>query len=481
MPHSRTRPWLLPSAAAVLVGGLAGVAPAVGATGIFTQPAPITVERLTGSVATAGVTDVPLELSEGGSTSAVGVSAPERAIATRVSVSVEIEHDSLDDVDLVLMAPNEQAVTLASDVGGDTAVNGTLQFSHQGSAFNDGSILSLGGAGVPTDYDTPGDDDAFPHPTTTSLRALGGSKVDGSWTLYAYDDSDDELTGSVVSWSIRVEWGVPALPEASTLTVSGMPPGVTDVNLLLDDVTGWVGRTEFLLESPGGRFAHVLSDFAEDNDLEKVDLTLDDQATETIPRSAAPVSGSYRPRNYDDPDDLSEPVAGIETIDMRADLSVFDGEDANGTWKLWVFQEAAGGPVSIAGWSLQITTTDAAVAPPAVPTIPQPPTTDTTAPVLNAVKLTPKRLPTGVGARLRVESTEAAKLVGRVQRKRNDGWKHVGTKSWTVLAGANTRSFYGRAAQARLRSGTYRVLLVATDAAGNASAEVRRRFTVDRG
>jgi len=38
-----------------------------------------------------------------------------------------------------------------------------------------------------------------------------------------------------------------------------------------------------------------------------------------------------------------------------------------------------------------------------------------------------------------------------------------------------------RTAQARLRSGRYRVLFVATDAAGNASAEVRRRFQVDRG
>ncbi len=98
--------------------------------------------------------------------------------------------------------------------------------------------------------------------------------------------------------------------------VSGMAPGVTDVNLMLDDVTGSVGGTEFLLESPGGRFAHVLSDFAADNELAKVDLTLDDEAAETIPPLAAPVSGSYRPHNYDDLTDLSEPVAGIETIDM---------------------------------------------------------------------------------------------------------------------------------------------------------------------
>jgi hypothetical protein len=71
--------------------------------------------------------------------------------------------------------------------------------------------------------------------------------------------------------------------------------------------------------------------------------------------------------------------------------------------------------------------------------------------------------------------------VGVVQRKKNDEWKRAGTKRWTVLSGPNTRLFYGKTAQGRLRSGTYRVLLVASDAAGNASTEVRRRFGVDRG
>ena len=68
-----------------------------------------------------------------------------------------------------------------------------------------------------------------------------------------------------------------------------------------------------------------------------------------------------------------------------------------------------------------------------------------------------------------------------VERKRNDEWKRVGIKRWSVQPGANNRLFYGRTAQGRLRSGRYRVLFVATDAAGNASAEVRRRFQVDRG
>ena len=52
---------------------------------------------------------------------------------------------------------------------------------------------------------------------------------------------------------------------------------------------------------------------------------------------------------------------------------------------------------------------------------------DTAAPLLTRAKLTPGRLPTGEGARLKVTSSEPAKLVGVVQRKRDGKWRSVGT------------------------------------------------------
>ena len=257
--------------------------------------------------------------------------------------------------------------------------------------------------------------------------------------------------------------------------MSGLTRNVTDVNLVLHDVNGRPYDTELLLESPDGRYAHVLSDIVDEGEhLEKVDLRLDDEAAADIPRVDAPVSGSYRPANYDD-GDQSEFFGGVDTMDMDARLSAFDGGLANGTWKLWMLQEYCCEVVTIGGWSLEITTED----PPAAPATPG--AVDTTAPVLSDVRIAPRRLPTGARARLHVASTEAAQLDGLVQRKKAGKWKRVGTKHWSVRAGTNTRIFYGKAAQRRLRSGAYRVLLVATDAAGNASVEVRRRFRVDRG
>lgn len=105
---------------------------------------------------------------------------------------------------------------------------------------------------------------------------------------------------------------------------------------------------------------------------------------------------------------------------------------------------------------------------------------DTTAPVLTGARLMPGRLPTGEGARLRLTSSERAALSGVVQRRRDGRWRAVGTKRWSVSAGANDRTFYGKTSEQRLRSGKYRVRLTATDPAGNTSATTTLRFRVDR-
>ena len=109
-----------------------------------------------------------------------------------------------------------------------------------------------------------------------------------------------------------------------------------------------------------------------------------------------------------------------------------------------------------------------------------PAATDTTAPVLSGARLRPGDLPTGEGARLRLTSSERAALSGVVQRRRDGRWRGVGTKHWSVAAGANDRRFYGKTSEQRLRSGTYRVRLTATDPAGNTSATTTLRFRVDR-
>ena len=105
---------------------------------------------------------------------------------------------------------------------------------------------------------------------------------------------------------------------------------------------------------------------------------------------------------------------------------------------------------------------------------------DTTAPVLSKARLRPDALPTGHGTSLSVTTTESAALVGVVQRRRNGEWRQTGAKRWSVQAGENTKTFFGKVEELRLRSGRYRVVLTATDAAGNSSSRTTLRFSVDR-
>ncbi len=114
---------------------------------------------------------------------------------------------------------------------------------------------------------------------------------------------------------------------------------------------------------------------------------------------------------------------------------------------------------------------------PALPTPPSP-AVDTVAPVLSKVRVEPKALPAPRAATVRVSSSEAAKVTGVVQRQTGGRWKTVGRKQWSVTVGANAEKLYGKAAEALLRPGTYRVRLTATDPASNTSSTTNISFRV---
>ncbi|MEA2473457.1 MAG: hypothetical protein QOE06_1372, partial [Thermoleophilaceae bacterium] len=142
---------------------------------------------------------------------------------------------------------------------------------------------------------------------------------------------------------------------------------------------------------------------------------------------------------------------------------------------------------------------------------------DTVAPVLSAVSLTNKIFavnPKGaaeisaakakakkpkLGTALRFTLSEAARVVFTIQRasvgrtvgtscvkatKANAKKKHcrlltpAGRFAANAVAGANTKTFSGRIGKRSLTPGSYRFVLVATDAAGNASKPVTATFRV---
>ena len=145
----------------------------------------------------------------------------------------------------------------------------------------------------------------------------------------------------------------------STITVSGFETNIADVNVSLNLLTHpQASDLDILLVGPGGQRALIMSDAGDEaaND----SLVLDDQAASQLSRSDPLVSGPFQPTNYDvttAPDTFAAPAPTNAT--HGSSLSVFNGTDPNGTWRLFIREQDAI-PVETgslnSGWSLTITT-----------------------------------------------------------------------------------------------------------------------------
>jgi len=159
-------------------------------------------------------------------------------------------------------------------------------------------------------------------------------------------------------------------PYPSEITVAAMPSTIRDVNLHLkgyrhifpDDVG-------VLLVGPTGQSALVMSDVGGNIDVVGLRLILDDEATTSLPDNA---------QITDDPINRYKPTQGTTSTtgpldnpvpvpfpppapapppggDYGTTLSVFDGTNPNGVWKLYVLDDTDELKGKFArGWALRI-------------------------------------------------------------------------------------------------------------------------------
>lgn len=166
-------------------------------------------------------------------------------------------------------------------------------------------------------------------------------------------------------------------PYPAEIGVSGLSGEITDLEVTLSGVThtclddlGVVvqapgGQTLLLMNGVGSVDACSTAAGAASN----VDLTFDDAALTQLQDALVPVSGGYRPANHQPAgsslDSFDPPGPGSSYGNPGPQLggtatlaSVFNGQQANGTWKLWVRDFAVTDSGEIArGWSLDVTTT----------------------------------------------------------------------------------------------------------------------------
>jgi hypothetical protein len=148
-----------------------------------------------------------------------------------------------------------------------------------------------------------------------------------------------------------------ASPYPSTLPVSGLRGSISDLNVILHDVRhDYPSDIHVLLVAPSGTNLVVLADAGGDTPIHGLSIILDDEAETELPESFPPTGTvSHRPGDRFVIDALYPPPA--PSASSASALSVFDGENPNGTWSLYVADDV---PVEDAGsitggWSLDMT------------------------------------------------------------------------------------------------------------------------------
>jgi subtilisin-like proprotein convertase family protein len=184
-----------------------------------------------------------------------------------------------------------------------------------------------------------------------------------------------------------------ATPYPSAITVSGLAGQVVKVTVTLIGLSHTrPADLDVLLVGPRGQAVLLLSDCCATPANGQVTVTFDDFGSR-VSADGALLSGTAKPVNVDSASDHFPPPAPAGPYVTR--LSVFNGTDPNGVWRLFVHDDEAGHEGRIAGgWSLTIQTQTRADGGPPVPD-----------PRLAA---TPPAEPPGAASELRRESLSQA-------------------------------------------------------------------------
>ena len=146
-----------------------------------------------------------------------------------------------------------------------------------------------------------------------------------------------------------------ATPYPSTITVSGLTGVVTTATVTLNSLThAFPHDVNVLLVSPTGGNTLVMSHVGGGHSVSNLTLTFDDAVTNTLPNSDQLTAGTYRPSSYPGAVAFPSPAPAGPNPPALAGVA---GYGPNGTWLLYVFDDAVGDGGYIAGgWNLVLTT-----------------------------------------------------------------------------------------------------------------------------
>jgi subtilisin-like proprotein convertase family protein len=165
---------------------------------------------------------------------------------------VGLSHTFPADVELLLVGPSGQNLTLMADVGGATDIaNVNLVFDQAAAGLVPTPIVS--GTYRPTNaspFSGPAPAPAAPY--GTSLAIFNGTSPNGTWSLYAYDDAAGDK-GALTGWSLDVTTNGPTLASFAPATgAPGTSVVLTGTNLTGTTAVSFAGTAaaSFTVNSP---------------------------------------------------------------------------------------------------------------------------------------------------------------------------------------------------------------------------------------
>ncbi|MEP7342406.1 MAG: S8 family serine peptidase [Acidobacteriota bacterium] len=254
------------------------------------------------------------------------------------------------------------------NVGTASTANLVATLQPNGGIINPGAaqtygVLSAGGAAVALPFTFTAGGTCGGTLTATLLLQDGATNlgtVNFNFTLGTAIVNTATFTNNAL---ITIPNGAPtttagtAMPYPSAISVSGLSGAISKVTVRLFNVNHtFPDDIDMLLVSPTGQSTILMSDAGGNTDIINATITFDDTGT-PIPDVLAITSGTYSPADYGGvPDSFPSPAPqGPYTNPPR--LSVFNGAAANGTWSLYIVDDADEEVGNILnGWSLTITT-----------------------------------------------------------------------------------------------------------------------------
>jgi subtilisin-like proprotein convertase family protein len=190
----------------------------------------------------------------------------------------------------------------------------------------------------------------------TKITAPAGYTISGADTATA-TILDNDSTGNTFTNSdpISIPSSGASTPYPSTINVSGLSGSINSLTVTLTNLSHtWPDDIDVLLVGPTGAKALLMSDVGGSSGINNVTLTFEPTAVAFLPYSGSITSGSYKPTDFEVGDLFNSPAP---VGPYGVDFSVFNNTNPNGTWSLYVMDDAGGDAGSIAGgWSLTLGT-----------------------------------------------------------------------------------------------------------------------------